>query len=112
MIVVAYSIYDKKALTYFHPFYAPTDGSAIRSFRDLVEDTNTQMGRHPGDFAMYCVGEWDDQFGRFEPHSPLRHVIDASALVPQVKPEEMPLFRRNGVSVPPEEAIVPSKLAK
>lgn len=110
MIIVAYSLYDNKALTYHQPFYAPTDGAAIRALRELVEDTNTQMGRHPGDFVLYCVGEWDDQFGRFEPHSPLRHVIDATALVPATRQAEMPLFTRPQV-VRDETIAVPTSLA-
>jgi len=77
----AYSIYDRKALQYHPPFFASTDGSAVRSFQELANDTNTQVGRHPGDFTLYYVGEYDDQVGRMLPMDPIGHVIDANALV-------------------------------
>lgn len=89
MMLFAYSIYDNKALIYHPPFYQSTDGAAVRALGDLVNDPSTQMGRHPGDFVLYCVGSYSDQKGELMPLSPLRHVIDAMALVQQ-KP--MPLF--------------------
>lgn len=81
MQVLAYSVYDRKALVYGAPFFAPTDGSAIRSFADLSNDINTTVGRHPSDFVLYCVGVYDDQNGALAPVSPLRHVIDATACI-------------------------------
>lgn len=81
MILNAYSIFDHKAVQYFPPFYSSTDGAATRSLRDLVDDGNSNVGRHPGDYTLFCVGTWDDSKGRFEPIIPLRHIIDAVALV-------------------------------
>lgn len=81
MILNAYSIYDRKALQYHPPFYASTDGSAARTFSELVNDTNTSIGRHPADYVLYRVGQYDDQKGQLIPISPLDHVMDASALV-------------------------------
>lgn len=81
MILNAYSIYDRKALAYHSPFYQTTDGAAVRTFSDLVQDNNTQVGRHPADFVLYCVGSYDDAKGELTPLAPLRHVIDATALV-------------------------------
>lgn len=81
-----YSIYDRKALQYHPPFFASTDGSALRSVTDLVTDTNTSVGRHPGDYVLFYVGEYDDQVGAMIPVSPLVHVLDVLALVPQAQP--------------------------
>lgn len=77
----AYTLFDNKALQYHPPFFAATDGSAIRSITDLVADSNTGPGRHPGDYVLYCCGTYDDNRGHFESESPLRHVVDAIALV-------------------------------
>lgn len=82
----AYSIFDNKALQYHTPFFASTDGAAVRSVADLVSDPNTTVGRHPGDYVLYCVGLYDDQLGAMVPISPLRHVMDAVALV-RVQPQ-------------------------
>jgi len=87
----AYVVYDNKALVYGVPFFAPSDGSAVRSFGDLANDADTTVGRHPGDFSLFCVGLYDDQNGALGAVSPLRHVIDASALV-RIQ-AQMPLFK-------------------
>lgn len=81
MMIQSYSIFDNKALQYHPPFFSSTDGAAVRMLSDLVNDPNSSVGRHPGDYVLYCVGTWDDQHGAFAPLSPLRHVIDAVALV-------------------------------
>lgn len=81
MLLNAYSIFDNKALQYHPPFYASTDAAAVRQVSDLVQDLNTQVGRHPSDFVLFCVGEWNDQNGGFTPALPLIHVVDAIALV-------------------------------
>lgn len=77
----AYTLYDNKALQYHPPFFASTDGAAVRSLSDLVSDLNTGPGRHPGDYVLYFVGTYDDSNGQLWPEQPLRHVMDAAALV-------------------------------
>lgn len=77
----AYSVYDAKSLAYGVPFFAPTDGSAIRSFQGLANDLSTTVGQFPTDFSLWTVGHYDDQTGGLTPISPLAHVIDANALV-------------------------------
>lgn len=81
MILRAYSIFDNKALQYHPPFYQATDGAAVRSLSDLVNDPNTNVGRHPGDFVLYLVGMYDDSNGAFQPRWPLVHIRDAVSLV-------------------------------
>lgn len=81
MILKAYSVYDRKTLQYHPPFFASTDGAAVRSFGDLANDLNTNVGRHPNDYVLFCIGEFDDQKGAMVPVSPLLHVADAVALV-------------------------------
>lgn len=81
MILNCYSLFDNKSLTYAAPFFGPTDGFATRAVRDLANDQTTMVGRHPGDFVLFCIGQYDDQKGLMSPVSPLRHVVDAVALV-------------------------------
>lgn len=77
----AYSIYDNKAFAYGVPFFAATDGSAVRSFQDLANDAQTMVGRHPRDFSLFHVGTYDDSKGAISPVLPLRHVVDAVAVL-------------------------------
>lgn len=105
MIHNAYTIFDRKALIFNTPFYAVNDGSAVRSFSDLVGDMNTQVGRHPADFVLYRCGVFDDSNGLFGAEVPLVHVVDATSLVPRQQSlpfDPRPLHRTgpNGEAVP------------
>lgn len=82
MILRCYSLFDNKALQYHPPFFQSTDGAAVRSLADLVSDNNNAVGRHPTDYVLYYIGDYDDQKGAMIPCSPLVHVMDAIALVP------------------------------
>lgn len=86
MIHNAYTVYDRKALIYSPPFFAVADGAAVRMFQDLAGDTNTQVGRHPGDFVLYRCGGYDDSNGSLLPVTALQHIVDALALVPRQGP--------------------------
>lgn len=86
MLLRAYSIFDNKALVFHAPFFAINNAAASRSFGDLVADPQTNVGRHPGDFVLFCVGHYDDAKGTLMPVSPLEHVVDAAALVQLTRP--------------------------
>lgn len=89
MILRAFSLYDSKALVYSPPFYAATDAAAIRMVSDTVADPQTSLSRHPSDYILVRVGEFDDNKGLFSAEQPLVHVVDVAALTPKVS---APLF--------------------
>ena len=60
MIHKIFTIYDCKAEAYLQPFYCAARGQAIRMFTDTVNDPNTQFYRHPSDFTLFEIGEFDD----------------------------------------------------
>lgn len=86
MMLRAYSIFDSKALVYHQPFFAPTNGAAVRMLSDTANDLSTSIGRHPADYVLYCIGHYDDQLAAMTPYAPLEHVVDAVALV-TIKPK-------------------------
>lgn len=77
----AYSVYDRKALTYMPPFFCNTDGQAVRMLSDIANDPQHPIGAHPSDYVLYAIGTYSDADGKLEPVAPLRHVMDAIALV-------------------------------
>lgn len=81
MMLNAYTIYDNKALQFHPPYFASTDAAAARAFGDLANDPNTNVGRHPGDYVLFCCGTFEDARAALSPISPLRHVADATALL-------------------------------
>lgn len=93
MKLLTYTVYDNRALIYNQPFYAPTDGAALRMFEELANDTSTSVGRHPGDYTLFLCASYDDQAGAFWPISPLIRIADAVALV-RLQPQ-LPLDRSN-----------------
>lgn len=66
--LIVLSVRDRAADVFGRPFFAPSIGSAIRSFSDYINDTKEQseMQKHPEDFDLYHLAEFDDETGVFE----------------------------------------------
>jgi len=60
MLHKLFTIYDEKAEIFIPPFFVPTIGLAIRAFTDCVNDDEHQFGRHPQDYTLFEIGEFDD----------------------------------------------------
>lgn len=60
-----FSIYDSKAECYLPPFHFKSRGEAIRSFSDTANDPKSQLCRHPEDFTLFALGEYDDSDATF-----------------------------------------------
>lgn len=86
MLLNAYSIHDDKALTYSPPFYAAAHGQAVRNVMDAATDPNSSLGRHPNDYRLYCIGQFDDQSGTLMP-MPREHIADVVTLIPKTQPD-------------------------
>ncbi len=63
MLMRAYTIYDDKVEAYLKPFFCSTDGEAIRTFQDAVNDGKSMFNRHPADYTLFGIGQFDDQVG-------------------------------------------------
>ena len=77
MILKAFSIRDSKGEIYHPPFYKPTHGLAEREFQDLTKDDKSQVNKHPEDFDLFHIGEYDDQSGKFTSLATPQHMIKA-----------------------------------
>lgn len=87
MRIHAYAVYDRKTLVYQLPFFAHTDPAAVRLLSDAVADAQHPFGRHPNDYVLFRVGEWDDAKGAMLPLQALVHVVDGSSLVSALQQE-------------------------
>jgi len=75
-----FAVFDKKAIAYSHPTFFAQKGQAIRTFEDAVNDAQTIFCKHPEDFALFHIGEWDDKTGVITPLPNPVHVEEALTL--------------------------------
>lgn len=61
------SVRDRAADAFMRPFFVPSIGMAVRSFQDEInrQDADNAMFRHPEDYDLYDLGEFDEDTGKF-----------------------------------------------
>lgn len=82
MVNKLYAVHDAKACFFGAPFTDMEDGSAVRNFADAVNDSsnpNNMWNKHPEDFSLFFVGEFDNATGELIPSVP-KSLVTASAL--------------------------------
>lgn len=70
--LIVLSVYDVKVGAYMRPLFAPAVGAGLRVFADEVNRADSEMAKHPEDYCLYRLGEFDDAVGAFVelPHRP------------------------------------------
>ena len=62
-----FSVRDAKAEAFGQPFFAQQRGLAVRSFSDECERSDSGLNKHPEDYALFHIGEYDDLSGLVTP---------------------------------------------
>lgn len=89
MILQVFTIRDRSADVYDRPFFAVSIGVAIRSFTDEVNrnGADNMMFKHPEDFDLYHLGEYDDSSADFTiSDNPVQIAIGKNVSVGYVSP--------------------------
>lgn len=60
------SVYDKGAEAYMRPLFFRSEGEAMRSWLDAVNDPESVFSKHPEDYILMQVGYWDEDNGVLE----------------------------------------------
>jgi hypothetical protein len=60
-----FSIYDVKGQSYQIFNITTTKGESVRSFGDEIQNKNSIISKHPEDYSLFLIGEYDDQKGEF-----------------------------------------------
>lgn len=83
MIQQVFALRDRKADVFGRPVFVASMGSLVRELTDAVcgggDDT---LARHPGDFALYRLGTFDDVKGVFELLPLPDFVLECASLLP------------------------------
>lgn len=67
MIFRMFAVFDDKAKAYLPPFVVPEVGQAVRSFSDAVNMKDHQFNRHPSDYTLFLIADFDDARGVVTP---------------------------------------------
>lgn len=67
MKLLMFAVYDSKAKAFCRPFFAAVEAVALRAFEGGANDVDSEIGRHPADFSLFQVGEFDDDTGVVKP---------------------------------------------
>jgi len=81
MITKIFSMYDSKVEAYNKPFHQTTKGEALRTFIDAVNDERSPMSKHPEDYSLFQIGEFDDQTGKYTSNEKPVHIANAHEFV-------------------------------
>lgn len=83
MILQIYSIHDRAVGAYMQPFFARSEGEALRMLRVAVNDPQSGFHGNPGDYTLTHLGEFSDQTGEFSTLPPSA-MVNLSSLTEQI----------------------------
>lgn len=76
------AIRDRAIDSYGQPFYSASVGGAVRSFSDEVNrPENNTLHKHPEDFDLFLLGEFDDQTGEFDTTRPAQVAVGKDLVI-------------------------------
>lgn len=55
-----YVVYDSAAEAYGIPFFIRSKGEALRGFAQAAKDPQSQISKHPADFTLFEIGEYNE----------------------------------------------------
>lgn len=84
---LVFSVLDSKVGLFAQPFFMRSKGEALRAWVDNVNDKESPMSRHPGDFALMELGEYDEETGQF---TNLQAPVNLGLATQYLKPAESP----------------------
>lgn len=82
-VLGVYSVYDSKAELYMQPFFAMNSAVAARMFSEVALDQGHTFGKHPSDYSLWKVGEFDQSIGLVEGEKMKELVLNAWEIKPE-----------------------------
>lgn len=88
-----YAVHDLKAGVFNTPFFQLNDHVAKRAFTDLVNDPQSMLFKHPEDFNLFRLAEFDDGYGRFEETETMKYELICEGIKVKVQDENKEALR-------------------
>lgn len=79
--------FDSKLKVWMNPMFFLHAGQAERAWIDIGSDGQSMVAKHPADFGLYQVGEFDDDTGLVSPIHPPVLLISGLAAKPKKDPQ-------------------------
>lgn len=92
-----FAVYDAAVGAYLHPMFFQSRGQAIRAWLDACEDEKSMFAKHPADYTLFEIGEYDETSGEITANTAKINLGTALALISTSK--NAPL----GSNVSPEQ---------
>jgi len=72
-----FAVRDQATDQFGNPMFLVSTGQAIRSFGDEInnKESNNLLNKHPEDYALYHLGEYDTDTGTFTTQAPKQVAI-------------------------------------
>jgi len=72
-----FAVRDSKIEAFVSPHFLQHTGQAIRGFEEVVNNPESALCRHPGDFTLFELGELDQETGQLIPSDHIKNLGDA-----------------------------------
>ena len=64
---LVFSVYDSKAEMFNQPMFMKALGQALRAFGDEANRPESEIYKHPDDYTLFLIGEFDMESGLLTP---------------------------------------------
>jgi hypothetical protein len=78
-----FAVYDSKAAYFMQPFFSRNAETALRMFREIIQDPQTQVHKFPEDYTLFHIGTYSAADGMIIPQEPRSLGVAITLLPPQ-----------------------------
>lgn len=90
MLLKVYSVYDSGVKSWLPPMFFRSKGEMLRAWTDACNNPESKIAKHAQDYALFELGDWDDEKASFSLHlSP----ISLGVAIEFVKRVEIPSIK-------------------
>lgn len=100
MVMVMGSVYDSKVKVWSQPHLFVNRGAMLRAWEEAANDPQSPFSKHPADFTMFVVGEWNDETGQ----AVMFHAQESLGTALQFKRDQQLPFMANVENINRQEA--------